>query len=82
MAKRLNGIVVKADMKDTVLVEVTRKTAHPMYKKLLTRTKSFKADTKEVKAGVGDHVSIVETRPLSKDKHFKIEKVLKEKGTK
>jgi len=79
MAKRLNGIVIKAEMKDTVLVEVTRKTAHPMYKKLLTRSKSFKADTKEVKASVGDHVSIVETRPISKDKHFKIEKVLKEK---
>jgi small subunit ribosomal protein S17 len=76
MAKQLNGIVVSSDMKDTVIVEVTRKVAHPIYKKLLKRTKKFKADTREVKAAVGDQVSIVETRPLSKDKHFKIGKVL------
>lgn len=76
MAKRFSGIVLRAGMTDTVIVEVTRKIAHPMYKKLLKRTKTFKADTKENKASVGDTVSIIETRPISKDKHFKIEKIL------
>ena len=80
MAKRLNGIVTKNVMQDTVLVEVTRKTPHPLYRKLLKRTKSFKADTTEVKANMGDNVIIVETRPLSKDKHFKIEKVVTAKN--
>lgn len=82
MAKRLNGIVTKGGMTDTVLVEVTRRTPHPLYRKLLTRTKTYKADTRDVKAGVGDQVTIIETRPLSKDKHFKIEKVTTAKQTK
>lgn len=79
MAKRLKGIVIQEGMQDTVVVEVTRRTPHPLYKKLLTRSSTFKADTKEVKASIGDTVVIVETRPISKDKHFKIEKITEEK---
>jgi small subunit ribosomal protein S17 len=80
MAKRLNGIVTKVSTQDTVIVEITRRVAHPLYKKLLTRTSRFKADTKDVQAGLGDEVIIAETRPLSKDKHFKVEKVVSTKG--
>jgi small subunit ribosomal protein S17 len=80
MAKQLKGVVVKIDMKDTALVEVTRKVAHPMYRKLLKRSKKYKADTTEVKVGVGDTVNIIETRPLSKDKHFKVASIVSTGG--
>ena len=82
MAKRLNGVIVKVGMKDTVVVEITRRTPHPLYRKLIKRSSTFKADTKEVNAALGDTVTIVETKPISKDKHFKIEKVLQEKAGK
>ena len=53
-----------------VIVEVTRKTPHPLYKKLLKRSKKFKVATNGMSATVGDRVSIKETRPISKDTHF------------
>lgn len=78
MNKVLTGIVLKDGGNNTVIVEVTRKTPHPLYKKLLKRSKKYKADTKEVAAKKGDTVQIVETRPISKDKHFKILAVVTE----
>jgi len=70
--KILEGIVIATKMQDTVIVEVTRRTPHPLYKKLLKRSKKFKADTKGVTVTVGERVKIVETKPVSKDKHFKV----------
>ncbi len=76
MAKTLRGKVVSTSMQNTAVVEVTRRTPHPVYKKLLTKSKKYKVDTKNVKVNVGDEVVIVETRPLSKEKHFAVSQVL------
>ena len=77
--KTLDGIVVSDKMQKTVVVEVSRRVAHPLYKKLLKKSKKFKADSKEVTAKVGDTVRIAEVTPISKDKHFKVIKVLEER---
>jgi small subunit ribosomal protein S17 len=70
--KILRGKVVSDKMKDTVVVEVTRFVKHPKYKKYHKVSKRFKADDKGNQKQVGDLVSIVSVRPISKDKHFKV----------
>jgi len=77
MQKIFNGIVVSVKMNKTAVVEVTRRTPHPLYKKLLKRSKKYKVDMGESKITVGDRVKITQTRPISKDKHFKIMEVIK-----
>jgi small subunit ribosomal protein S17 len=72
MAKTLKGTVVSVKMKDTVVVEVTRKTPHPLYKKLMTKSKKFKVGTNGQSVSVGDVVTIQETRQMAKDKYFKL----------
>lgn len=72
MAKVLAGKVVGVKMNNTVVVEVVRRTPHPLYKKLVRKSKKFKVDSAGVEVTVGQEVKIVETRPISKDKHFKI----------
>lgn len=72
MPKVLEGKIVSNKMQKTVVVEVTRKTPHPLYKKLIKRSKKFLADSGEQTYQVGQVVKIVETRPLSKTKRFKV----------
>lgn len=72
MPKVLEGKIVSNKMTRTVVVEVVRKTPHPLYKKLIKRSKKFLADTGEKMYEVGQTVKIVETRPMSKTKHFKV----------
>ena len=77
MAKLLTGIVVSLKMKNTAVVSVERTYAHPMYKKTVRTNKKYKAHIEEeAKITVGDTVLIEETRPLSRDKHFKVLKVV------
>lgn len=59
-------------MTDTAIVKVTRKWKHPVYKKVVNRTKNYACDTKGVQVAVGDLVMIVQTRPISKTKRFKV----------
>jgi small subunit ribosomal protein S17 len=67
--KILNGIVIRASMKDTVVVRVIRKSAHPLYKKMITKRKNYKAHTnKKLKAN--DKVKIIQSKPFSKDKKW------------
>jgi small subunit ribosomal protein S17 len=66
----LSGTVVKAAMQKTVTVKVTRFVKHPKYQKYQTLTKKYKVHDENSVAKVGDKVTIVETRPISKDKHF------------
>lgn len=68
----LSGVVTKAAMQKTVVVKVTRLVKHPKYKKYQTLTKKYKVHDENGIAKVGDKVDIVETRPISKDKHFKL----------
>ncbi|MDP3763064.1 MAG: 30S ribosomal protein S17 [bacterium] len=70
MTKILSGTVVSDKMKDTVVVSVERYEKHPKYEKFIKRRKKFKAHDVGNTAKVGDKVQIVETRPISKDKHF------------
>ena len=72
MKKILSGIVVSDKMNKTVVVSVTRFVKHPKYKKFIKISKNYKAHDETNKYKVGDKVDIVETKPLSKDKHFKV----------
>jgi small subunit ribosomal protein S17 len=66
------GVVVKTAMKDTATVAVSRYVKHPKYKKYQTRIKKYLVEDTGNTTQVGDQVTIVACRPLSKLKHFKI----------
>ena len=68
--KTLTGVVVSDKMDKTIVVLVSRYIKVPKYNKYITRDKKFKAHDPENKCKVGDRVTIRETRPISKDKHF------------
>jgi small subunit ribosomal protein S17 len=70
--KTLQGTVVSDKMDKTVVVAVTRFEKHPKYQKYLKKTKRFKAHDENNASKVGDVVTIEETRPISKDKKFKV----------
>lgn len=70
----LQGTVVKAAMQKTVTVKVTRFVKHPKYQKYQTLTKKYKVHDEDGSAKVGDKVTIMETRPISKDKRFTLAK--------
>lgn len=76
MQKMLEGNIVSVKMGNTVVVEVTRKVAHPLYKKLMKRSKKYKVDLGGIEVALGDRVRIGEIKPISKDKYFKILKKL------
>ncbi len=73
------GLVVSDKMNKTVIVRVERKIAHPLYKKIVSRRKKFYAHDEENEAKTGDLVRIVESRPLSKLKRWKVAEIV-EKG--
>src|SRR5215212_1896695 len=70
------GLVVSDKMQKTVVVAIERRVAHPVYGKMVTRTKRVKAHDEENAAKVGDTVRIVETRPLSKDKRWRVVEIV------
>lgn len=72
--KILKGIVVSDKMDKTVVVSVSRFEKHAKYQKYLKINKKYKAHDETNSCKVGDSVSIVESRPLSKDKHFVVVK--------
>ena len=71
------GVVVGTKMDKTAIVMVERNVKHPKYKKYIKRRKRFKAHDEQNECMVGDIVLIYETRPLSKDKNWRISKILK-----
>lgn len=71
------GIVTSNKMNKTVVVKVTRSIQHRMYDKIVQRSKKFKAHDEENKCSVGDTVEIWETKPLSKEKRWRVAKILK-----
>lgn len=83
MAERKNprkeriGFVVSNKMDKTVSVEVERKTQHPLYKRVITQTKKFKAHDENEESNEGDKVKIVETRPLSKTKRWRVKDIIR-----
>ena len=66
------GTVISDKMDKTVVVTVETFETHPLYKKQLKKTSRFKAHDEENTCGIGDVVRIMETRPLSKDKHWRV----------
>lgn len=72
--KTFEGVVVKSAMKDTVTVSVERYVKHPKYKKFMRLSKKFLVHDEGNTAQVGEKVTIRETRPISKRKHFIIVK--------
>ena len=77
MTKTLSGTVVSNKMKDTIVVSVKRYEKHPRYFKFIKRRKKFKVHNPGNTVKIGDRVKIIETRPISKDKHFMLVDKLK-----
>ena len=70
------GKVVSNKMQKTITVTVDRKVKHPIYGKFINRTTKFKAHDEANTAGIGDTVRIMETRPLSKDKRWRLVEII------
>jgi small subunit ribosomal protein S17 len=70
------GRVVSDKMQKTVVVAIERRVPHPVYGKMVTRTKKVKAHDEENSAKTGDLVRIAETRPLSKDKRWRLVEIV------
>jgi len=74
--KTLEGIVVSDKMDKTIVVLVEDKVAHPLYKKVVKKSKRYKVHDEKNEAKQGDKVEIAETRPLSKDKYFRLVRIV------
>ena len=75
--KEFTGVVISDKMQKTVVVKTMHLTRHAKYSKTVKLYNKFKAHDEQGMAKLGDTVNIVETRPLSKDKHFMVKQVLK-----
>ena len=76
MRKTRVGIVASDKMEKTIVVAVRDNVKHPLYKKIVKRTVRFKAHDENNEAKVGDIVMIMETRPLSEDKNWRLVKIV------
>ena len=70
--KVLKGRVVSNKMQKTIVVEIHQRKLHRLYKKYLTRTKKIKVHDEKNECGIGDMVRVVESRPLSRDKRWRL----------
>jgi len=75
------GVVVSDKMNKTVVVAVETRKVHPLYKKPIRVTKKYKAHDENNACKIGDKVRIVETRPLSKEKRWRVMEILSKKET-
>ena len=76
MRKSRVGVVISDKMQKTIVVAIERRVAHPVYGKMMTRTTTLKAHDEENRAKTGDTVRIMETRPLSKDKRWRVVEIV------
>lgn len=74
--KEMVGIVVSDKMDKTISIAVERKTQHPLYKRVIKKTSTFKAHDGENQCKVGDKVRVMETRPLSKTKRWRVVNII------
>ena len=70
------GIVVSDKMDKTIVVAIEDSVKHPLYGKVVKRTVKFKAHDEENQCGIGDRVEIMETRPLSRDKRWRLVRIV------
>lgn len=76
LRKERVGVVVSDKMDKTITVSVERKVKHPIYHKFVKKSKSFHAHDEKNECGVGDTVRIMETRPLSKSKNWRLVEII------
>ncbi|MDD4169169.1 MAG: 30S ribosomal protein S17 [Desulfotomaculaceae bacterium] len=76
MRKVLTGRVVSDKMEKTVVVAVETLVRHPMYQRIIRQTRKYKAHDEENNCRVGDKVKVMETRPLSKEKRWRVIEIL------
>ena len=76
MRKTRTGVVVSDKMDKTIVVEILTRVKHPLYGKIMNRTKRFKAHDENNECGIGDTVRVMETRPLSKDKCWRLVEII------
>lgn len=79
LKRTLVGTVVSDKMDKTVVIESSRLVKHPVYKKRIKKRARFKAHDKDNQCKVGDRVLVVESRPLSKEKRWKVREILEER---
>ncbi len=75
--KERQGVVVADKMNKTIVVKVTRRVPHPLYKKIIKISKRLYVHDENAEAKVGDTVRVIECRPLSKTKRWKLEEIIK-----
>ncbi len=75
--KEQTGVVISDKMQKTIIVRVGRLASHPRYSKIIRKFSKFKAHDEKNEAKIGDRVLITETRPISKDKHWRLVKIIK-----
>ena len=76
MRKERIGVVVSDKMDKTIVVAIRTRVKHPLYGKIMNRTTKLKAHDENNECGVGDTVRVMETRPLSKDKHWRLVEII------
>ena len=76
LRKTMVGKVVSDKMDKTVVVSIQDNVKHPIYKKIIKRTVKFKAHDEKNECGIGDRVMIMETRPISKDKNWRVVQII------
>lgn len=76
LRKTRTGVVTSDRMDKTIVVAVVEHVAHPLYKKIVKRTYKLKAHDENDECGIGDKVRVMETRPLSKDKRWRLVEIV------
>jgi small subunit ribosomal protein S17 len=76
LRKERVGIVVSDKMDKTVVVSISERVKHPLYKKIVSRTKKLKAHDENNECKVGDTVKVMETRPLSREKRWRLVEIV------
>ena len=74
--KARRGYVVSDKMDKTIVVEVEDRVKHPLYRKVMTKSSRLKAHDENNEAGIGDRVRVMETRPLSHDKRWRLVEII------
>ncbi len=74
--KELVGTVVSDKMDKTIVIAVSEHVRHPLYKKYIKRTVKMKAHDENNECGIGDRVRVMETRPLSREKHWRLIEII------
>ncbi len=76
LRKTRQGVVVSDKMDKTIVVAISTRVRHPLYGKIVKRTTKLKAHDEENACGIGDTVRVMETRPLSRDKRWRLVEIV------